>query len=578
MLILILRLWSHLNKQRKAEFFMMAFVTIVSAFAEILSLGAVVPFISIIFTPENIFSSSNFSIIFDYFGLVEKDDKILLLTISFVLISICAASLRMFLLWGNTRLAFAAGSDISNAVYERTLYQPYSVHISRNSSEVSSSLDYKVGYTVGVLLQLLTLISSSILLLAVIFALIVINPVITLVTIFGFFVFYGLISIFFKNKLSENSKIIASESTLVIKAVQEALGGIRDVLLDGMQPFYAAIYKQSESRLKRAMGNNIFISGSPRFIMEAVAISLISIVAYELSKQDGAIKTALPMLAAFTLGAQRLLPSVQQSYSSWAGIVSSYDAVLETVNFLDQPMPINSLDDHRTINFDKKIEFKNVSFKYENGAENILNNVNLKFLKGSKIGIVGISGSGKSTLIDLLMGLIDPSAGQLLVDDVTISTNNKRAWQNLIAHVPQSIYLADATLAENIAFGVPVSQIDLEKVRDAAKHAKISDFIESSDFGYSTKVGERGVKLSGGQRQRIGIARALYKNASILIFDEATSALDNLTEEEVMESINLLGGNLTIIIVAHRLSTIRKCDLIVELTHEKIVVRGNYDE
>jgi ATP-binding cassette subfamily B protein len=313
--------------------------------------------------------------------------------------------------------------------------------------------------------------------------------------------------------------------------------------------------------------------------MEAVGMVMIAALAYALSRQVGGIATALPVLGALALGAQRLLPALQQIYGSWAGIAGNHGSLADTIELLDQPLPAEILQpDPAPLLFQDAIRFDAVRFRYTGDGPWVLDGLNLTILKGARIGFVGSTGSGKSTTLDLLMGLLIPTEGELLVDGHPISGERLRAWQKTIAHVPQSIYLADATLAENIAFGVPPDTIDLDRVQQAARQAQIADFIESSPEGYKAHVGERGIRLSGGQRQRIGIARALYKQASVLVFDEATSALDNATEQSVMDAIEGLGSDLTILLIAHRLTTVRRCDTIVELEQGQVVAQGTYEQ
>ena len=282
-------------------------------------------------------------------------------------------------------------------------------------------------------------------------------------------------------------------------------------------------------------------------------------------------KEILPILGAFALGAQKLLPAMQQSYNAWATINAYSSEILNVINSLKQKVEIN-LDKSITSNNLKKrkpfekIKFDSLSFKYNNKENLIIKDLNLVIYKGDKIGIVGKTGCGKSTLIDLLIGLLIPYQGQIIVDGNSIhSKNNIEQWREKITHVPQTIYLTDNSFAENIAFGIPKKNIKLNKVKKAANLAKISSFIESTSNGYDSLVGEAGIKLSGGQRQRIGIARALYKNTEIIILDEATSSLDKKTEKEVMESINKFGKEKTILIVAHRISTLDFCDKVIEL-------------
>jgi ATP-binding cassette subfamily B protein len=364
-----------------------------------------------------------------------------------------------------------------------------------------------------------------------------------------------------------------------VKALQEGLGGIRDILLDGTQMFFSEIYRKADHALKRAQGNNIFIGGSPRFAMEAIGLALIATFAYVLSRQSEGVVAGLPVLGVFVLGAQRLLPVLQQIYASWVSIVGAQASLVDLLEFLDQPLRTEAHQpEPAPLLFHDAIRFDNVRFRYSSDGPWVLDDINFSIPKGARVGFVGHTGSGKSTVLDLLMGLLEANEGQILVDGQPISGNRLRAWQRSIAHVPQSIYLADTTLAENIAFGVPPDTIDLDRVQQAARQAQIADFIESSPEGYQAYVGERGIRLSGGQRQRIGIARALYKQASVLVFDEATSALDNATEQSVMDAIEGLSSDLTILLIAHRLTTVRRCDTIVELEHGHVVAQGTYEE
>lgn len=577
---LLLRLWQHLSRRRKRQFFLMLGLMLASAFAEVVSLGAVLPFLAAITVPDKLLNHALMANLAKAWGIISPKQLALPLTIAFATAAIVAAGIRMLLLWATTRLSFAAGADLSVEVYRRTLYQPYRIHVSRNSSELISGISGKVGGVVfGGFLPVLTLVSSAILLLTILSALMVINAVVATVAITGFGGSYLLITWFFKKYLEQNSQRIATEQTRVIKVLQEGLGGIRDVLLDGTQPVYCDIYSQADQPLRRAQGDNLFIAAAPRFAIEAIVMTLIAALAYALSREEGAINSALPVLGALALGAQRFLPALQQAYGAWANIVGSQASLADALDLLDQPLPAEA---HQPVpaplSFHDSIQFKDVNFRYGNDDPWVLVGFNLTIPKGARVGFVGTTGSGKSTTLDLLMGLLEPTDGQILVDGIALSGERLRAWQRTIAHVPQYIYLADTTLAENIAFGLPQASIDLERVRQAARQAQIAEFIENRPDGYQALGGERGIRLSGGQRQRIGIARALYKDASILIFDEATSALDNATEQTVMDAIDDLESDLTILLIAHRLSTVRHCDIIVELDHGRVIAQGSYDQ
>jgi ATP-binding cassette subfamily B protein len=486
----------------------------------------------------------------------------------------------MLVLWAGMRLGLSSGSDLSIELYRRTLYQPYQVHLARNSSEVIAGITQKVnGVAFGVLQPVLVLASSMVLLVAVLAMLVAIDPVAAFSAAGGFGLSYAAIALVTRRRLQRNSERVAREQTQMVKALQEGLGGIRDVLLDGAQPLYCEIYRHADHPLRRAQGNSQFINASPRYAMEALGIVLISALAYAMAQRPGGIATALPVLGALALGAQRLLPALQQSYGAWVTMVSCQASLAETLALLDQPLPADAIQPAPApLAFQQHIRFDDVRFRYSEGGPWVLKGLTLTIPKGSRVGFVGATGSGKSTALDILMGLLPPTAGALRVDDQAVTGLQLRAWQRTIAHVPQSIYLADTTLAENIAFGVPKADIDMNRVRQAARQAQIAEFIESRPEGYEALIGERGVRLSGGQRQRIGIARALYKQASVLVFDEATSALDNATEQSVMEAIDGLARDLTVLLIAHRLSTVRRCDVIVELKDGLVAAIGSYDE
>jgi ATP-binding cassette subfamily B protein len=555
-------------------------LTLIGTFAEVVSLGAVLPFLGILIAPDRVFNHPFVADRVQTWGITSADQLVLPLTVGFVASALIAGAIRLLLLWVNTRLAFASGADLSIEVYRRTLYQPYRIHLARNSSEVVSGIINKVnGVVFWVLLPLLTLISSTILLVAITLTLVFIDPVVALTATIGFGASYGLITWMSRRRLRRNSQRITYEQTQVIKALQEGLGGIRDVLLDGTQPVYCDIYRQADRPLRQAYGSNIFIGGSPRFAMEALGMALIAGLAYTLSRKAEGIASALPVLGALALGAQRLLPALQQSYSAWASIVGSHASLADTIELLDQPLPAELLQPAPApLPFNESIQFNAVQFRYTSDGPWVLDGLNFTIPKGARVGFVGSTGSGKSTTLDLLMGLLTPTEGELVVDGQPCTGNRIRAWQRTIAHVPQSIYLADTTLAENIAFGVPKAAIDMNRVRHVAQQAQIADFIDSRLGGYQAYVGERGIRLSGGQRQRIGIARALYKQASVLVFDEATSALDSATEHSVMDAIDGLDRGLTILLIAHRVTTLQRCDMIVELEHGRVVMQGTYQQ
>lgn len=550
-----------------------------ASFAEILSIGVVLPFLGVLTAPERIFENAAAQPAIQALGITEPAQLLMPLTFAFAVAALFAGAMRLVLLWASTRLSFATGADLSISIYRRTLYQPYEVHCARNSSEIIDGISNKTSGVIHTISMILTLVSSGAMLITILLALLSVDPYIALAAFGGFGLIYFFIIRLTRKQLSINSERIARESTHVIKSLQEGLGGIRDVLIDGSQATYCQIYRNADLLLRRAQGSNAFIGASPRYVMEALGMLLIAALAYSLAQQPDGIGKAIPILGVLAMGAQRLLPVLQQAYWAWAGIRGGQDSLQDTLNLLDQPLPEYAhLSAAPPLPFNHSISLKQLAFRYSLQTPYVLKQLNLTIAKGSRVGFIGTTGSGKSTLLDVVMGLLQPTDGTLEIDGQAIAQGNKRAWQAHIAHVPQAIFLADRSIEENIAFGVPKDQIDLQRVRQAAQQAQIADNIESWPKQYQTHVGERGIRLSGGQRQRIGIARALYKQADVIIFDEATSALDTETEQAVMQAIEGLSKDLTLLIIAHRLTTLKNCTQIVELAEGGIKRIGSYQD
>jgi len=547
-----------------------------SSFAEIISIGAILPFIGVLTVPEKVFGHELMQPLVHFLNISQPEDLMLPLTVMFCCAAILAAAMRIFLLYSNTRLSYSAGADLSIDIYRRTLYQPYVVHARRNSSEVVNAIVVKTGVLIrDTLMPILTIVSSVLILVAVSVSLFFINPYVAFAAFGSFGVIYGCLVFITRQRLRKNSISVAQQSDQAMKSLQEGLGGIRDILLDASQETFCQMFRKADLASRKAQGSNLIIAGSPRYAMEAMGMVLISVLAYSMVKNPSGAAGALPILGALALGAQRLLPVLQQIYVSITSIKGSQASLQDTLAMLDQKVELPNV--RPQLDFKEQIHIRNLAFRYDDNTAWVLRNLNLKIDRGDKIGFIGTTGSGKSTLLDIVMGLLKPTEGQLIIDGVAINNANAHAWHAHIAHVPQTVFLADSSIAENIAFGCPKNKIDLERVKKAANQAQIFEVIESWPEKYDTFVGERGVRLSGGQRQRIGIARALYKDADVLIFDEATSALDTETETAVMQTIDELSNEFTILIIAHRLSTLRSCDQIVELNNGNISTIGSYE-
>ncbi len=574
------RFFSYISIKRKIEFCYLIFLICITSIFEIISIGSALPFLAVLIEPEIVFNNQYSQFFITIFSFEDPKDLILPISIIFCLAAAISGLLRVLLIRFQTNLGYAIGADISVDIYKKTLYQPYITHIKKNSSEIISGVSHKANAVVGSTVMPFIIIFSSIFLLAsILFVLIAVDFITSLLAFVFFGIIYSIVMVFTEKHILLNSKIISKEQNSVIKVLQEGLGGIRNVLIDGTQLVYTKIFHSSDVKLRKASANNRIISSSPRYIIESIGLIFLGIFAYFLSNTDKGLTASIPILGVLALGAQRLLPIMQQLYNNWAQIKGGLYPLFDTIDLLDQPYP-SYLNKPLINNFSlvENFEMKNVSFNYADDKKMILENLNFKFSKGETIGIIGKTGCGKSTFLNIIMGLLNVNLGEVKIDGITLNDNNIRSWQLLIGHVPQDIFLTDATVAENIAFGIPPKKINYKRLSEVAKLSELYDLVLSWDKGFQTVVGERGVRLSGGQLQRIGIARALYKNSQILIFDEATSSLDNNTEKKILNNIKNLFDKKTCIMVAHRITSLKNCDKIISFNNGQVKLAESYEE
>ena len=577
--LLYRRLWRQVTMRRRLQLAALALLMLSAAGAEIFSIGAVLPFLGVIAAPDQLLAQPMVQAITQKVGLSSREELLVFFTLTFATAALLSAGLRILAMWTQVRMANVIGADFSIKAYERTLYQPYAVHVARNSSEVNAGIGKASTLASSIIQPSLHVFSSGLILVALLGAIISIDPAVALCAVLGFGGIYAGILTLARRRLAELSGVAAHQAIRINKATAEGLGGIRDVLIDGLQSTYARLFRSSIRPLQRAGAWIAFVENSPRLVIEALGMVFIAGMAFTMSRPAEGGSNPVLVLGSLALAAQRMLPVLQNLYSSIVRVQSSQVSVQDALDLLEQPLPAHAGQPRaQLLPFRDALEVRDLHFRYSESTPWVLRGLNLRIPRGSRVGFIGSTGSGKSTLIDLLMGLLTPVQGTVLVDGQSVFPDHTREWQAHLAHVPQSIYLADISIAENIAFGVPSEQIDRERVRAAARQAQIADAIEAWTNGYDTFVGERGVRLSGGQRQRVGIARALYKRADVIVFDEATSALDNQTEAAVMEAIDGLHPDLTVLMVAHRLTTLRGCDLIVELERGEIRRIGTYQE
>ena len=576
----ILKLWSHLAAKRRFQFKLLLILMMFASIAEMFTITAVLPFLGVIATPDIVFNNPYVKPVNDLLNLESSEDLRLFITIGFVIIALTAGSVRIILLSVSTKLLFAAGIDLSAEIYRRSLFQPYPIHVNRNSSDLINVVFNKCSDVIfGVMMPLMTIISSSILLVGIISVLVIIDPMVMLLTFTSFAILYFFILRITSQKVKHNSKLIAEESTKAIQCLQEGIGGIRDVLMANAQNYYFSIYKTAISNLRTSQGNNSIIGATPRFMVETLGIVLIACLALYLTGRDGGVVTAIPVLGALAIGAQRVLPTLQQCYSSVTAIKGVEYALRDVLYLLNQSvLEADVKEQSSNTILTRQLSLENVSFKYAPDLPYVLSNITIDICKGDRIGIVGTTGGGKSTLVDIVMGLLTPSEGVMVFDGEVINKGNVNMWQSCIAHVPQSIYLTDGTIEQNIGFGCEKSEIDSDRVIEAAKIAQLHDVVQGFSAQYKTMIGENGVLLSGGQRQRLGIARALYRESSLIIFDEATSALDTDTEKKVMDGIGNLSEAKTLVMIAHRVSTLSNCNKIVKIDNGNLEIIDNYED
>ena len=573
-------LWNNFSVKRKLQLASITLATFITAILDLVSIGSIMPFISVIMDSEATFNNPSFNEYFTYYGYSSGEEIILPLTYFFISINIIAAIVKIIIFWFQNKISVLCGNDLSRLAYAKTIYQPFEIHIKRNSGDIISSIVNNVNITVfGVLYMVLLFISSLIFSLAILGGILIVDPIISLIALATLCFFYIPISIFLKGRLERNSKIVDLGQKKIVRFIQEALGGIRNLILDKSHEFFINKYNEIDFSLRDAVAENKFLGSVPRYVIEALVVILMALLGLYYAYQPNGMSAGLPILGFIALASQKLIPNMQQIYRCYASIAGSKENLDDTLKILNQDLVTNDQDraSQKEIKNFHKLSLQNISFRYTNDDPLIFDNISLDIYKGEKVGIVGITGGGKSTLIDLILGLLKPESGQIFIDDNNIE-NVKSSWQKMISHVPQDVYYSDDSFAKNIAFGSDIKNINQDKLIEASKDARILDYIMKQENDFNHSLGESGVQLSGGQKQRLGIARALYKDSSLIIFDEATSALDENTEKDVVNSIQSIDSKKTVLIIAHRLSTIKHADRIVSVDNGKINIYDSFAE
>lgn len=553
------------------------------AFLDVIGVASILPFMAVLTNENLIEKNSILNAMFEaskIFGIETNQEFLLALgAIVFVLLII---SLAFKALTTHVQARFVQMQEysIGKRLIERCLHQPYSWFLSRNSSDLGKTILSEVSQVVTYgITPLMELVAKSMISIVLIVLLIIVDPKLALIIGLSLTVVYLFIFNFVRNYLHRTGKKRLTNNELRFIAVNEAFGAIKEIKVGGLEQKYVNDFSNSAEIFASSQASAKIISQIPRYFLEAFAFGgILLIIIYKMT-QTGSFNNVLPIVSLYVFAGYRLMPALQQIYGSFTSLSFVSASLDKLYDELKNHKLVNENQNLGVLAVNKKITLKNVYYNYPNTSRTALKDINLTIAAKSKVGIVGVTGSGKTTTVDIILGLLEPQKGMLEVDEKIITKQNVRSWQRSVAYVPQYIYLSDDTVAANIAFGVEPKKINQDMIEKSAKIAELHKFVtDELPKKYQTIIGERGIRLSGGERQRIGIARALYHNPQVLIFDEATSALDNQTEQAVMDAVNNLGKDITIILIAHRLSTVKNCDIIFKFENGRLVDQGSFDE
>jgi len=563
--------WRNFSKKKKVYFIAAFFFIIFLSLAEMLTIASFVPVVQLVLF-SNVEDYKNLYLIGDILKSIEEYTKIniqLIIFSFFLFVVISSSFIKFFVTWFNTNLVRSVSVDISAIYLNKTFSKNYQFLTSANSSTYFTNIIVKIDRAIEFLFKSLDFLTLGFIFCAIFISLLLINVQITSLILLIFFSVYALLIFFIRKKTKKISHIYSINSELKVKSVLEALSYIRQILLSHSQDFYINKYKKIDAAMRKQQANAVIYQSFPKFFFEAFGILVISCVAFILFKFLSYEKNnIISILAVIAFGAQKLLFISNSIYGTWISLATLKDSALDISNSLNEKNNLNIIRKKNYQSFNE-IKFKNVSFKYNNDKNYIFKNINLTLKKNSIVGIVGKTGSGKTTLMDIISGLLKINSGSILLNDKNIN-NNIINWQNMISYVPQNIYISDSSIAENIAIKEDYSEINFDKIEASSEVACCDDFIEKTVDRYDTLIGNKGIRLSGGQAQRIGIARAIYQNSEILLLDEATSALDHETEKKVLNNLCKNNTRKLIIIISHKISTLKYCDKIIEVNNKKV--------
>lgn len=581
----IKQLFNLLTSKQRMQFYGLQVLVVLMAFGEVVGVASIAPFMALVGDMTLLQGDNLLAEVYSASGFTSPQLFVFWLGVGVLVLLTLSAVISMLTVWRLSLFSTRTGSQIADRLFKHYMKQDWLFHAGGSSAQLTKQIaNETLRVTMNVIQPLMQMNARLVLAVAMSAAIFAYNPQVAIVGLLLFVIAYLFLYQVVRKRLQKNGYLISEVLSTRYQLMNEGFGGIKDTLLLGRDEDFIDRFQETGKGFADAQGINLALAQAPRYFMELIAFgSIIALVLYLFKFYEGDLGTILPVLSVYALAGFKLLPAFQQIYTSVAQIKGSLPAFDSIREDLQQSQETKEEVSHKDTDknylpLQKKINLSQVDFKYPGKECYALKDFNVTIPANSVIGIVGSSGSGKSTAIDILLGLILPENGTLLVDGVPITSKNRRAWQNNIGFVPQAIFLSEGTISENVAFGIPKEKIDPQKVLNALKMSHLIEMVESLPQGVDTKVGERGVQLSGGQRQRIGIARALYNNANVLVFDEATSALDGITEKMIMDAIHDFHGSKTIIMIAHRLKTVEKCDQIFFLDQGRVIDSGTYSE
>jgi len=580
---LVTKLYTLLSSRDRKKLFFLIFVIISSSFMGVTGIASIMPFVSILSNPQTVHSNKYLLWFYENLGFSDVNTYILYAGVALLFVFLLSNLFLSFTVWFNLRFVRFVSYNLTRRLLYKYLSKPYEFFLRRNTADLTKNLFSEINLVVtGVIRPATESMAQGVLAISILVFLIIVNPLLALMAFGLMGGMYVVIFISIRRKLIRIGKGRVKRNKQRFTIASEALGGIKDVKLLGREKIYLERFSVHARRYEIYMATTKILSKLPKYIMEFVAFGGMLIVALYLFATNNKIDNILPIMALYAFAGYRLMPALQEVFRGFTevrGNMSSVDVLYNDLKDTRLDKEKISTDVIEPLKFESSISMKNVQFTYEGTSTPVISDIDIEIKSNTTVGFVGTTGCGKTTAVDIILGLLIPQEGQIVVDGVPVTRENLRNWQRNLGYVAQYIYLADDTITRNIAFGVPDEEIDMESVIRAAEIANIHDFIENNmKDGYETVVGERGVRISGGQRQRIGIARALYNDPSLLVLDEATSALDNVTEHAVMEAIDTLARKKTIILIAHRISTVKKCDVIYLLDKGKIIASGSYED